>query len=1292
MLALLACAAPALAQEPTPSAPVQIVASGPDERPRGFSLTAGGAVEIAERVPEVRRELADGELERMVAIPAYTGDPYRWQVTYSRDGTGVVEVHVDGRTKRVLEVWTGPQVDFPLARPSKDKIGGSLNEAWLWIPLCLLFLAPFVDPRRPFRLLHLDLLVLLSFGVAQLLFNAGELKLWVPAVYPVLGYLLVRMLYAGFRPRERTERLVPFARDSWLAVGLLALVAGRIALNVADSTVVDVGYSSVIGADGLLKGVDIAGYGPLTFLAYVPFEWIFPWHGAWDAVPAAHAAAITFDLATLVGLVLLGRVLRPGREGLTLGLALAYAWAAFPYSTYLLQSNTNDGLVVMLLVFTLLAVASPGRQGLLLALGAAAKFFPAALAPLFAGGTGERRLSSILRFSAAFFGTGVLTVLLFLPDGGMRELWDDTVGYQLGRESPFSLWGLHPALQPLQTVLKVGTVALCAALAFVPRRRDVRQLAGLGAAALIALQLTANHWFFFYVSWFAPFALVAMFAAYRSPSLAAGVRIPQAARRLRDAGPDRRSHGSRTPRPVGGATLTVERPPATSKQVAVVVLFSATLALSAGLVFMVQPMFARFVLPTLGGTPAVWNTAMLFFQTVLLLAYAYAHWTTRRFGARRQAALHLAVVAAALLLLPIGLPDGWGPPDTGSPVLWLLLVLVVAVGLPFFVVSSTAPLLQSWLADTEHPDGRDPYFLYRASNIGSLVGLLSYPVLVEPRLTLDAQSWMWSAGYGLLALLLTSCAVVLWRSRRLAPATAAADAEEPDAPPIAWRRRVRWIALAAVPSSLMLGATTAMTTNVAPVPLLWVLPLSLYLISFILVFSRGEGAGPFHKAALWAAPPLLVLVGGIVTIGIAEPLIVVIPINLAAFFAVALALHGELAADRPPAKQLTQFYLLVSLGGALGGSFNVLVAPNIFNSLTEYPIALVLAAFLLPMWRGSWSDDLSFVRHVVPPLAVGGLGLVALLLTEADRWPHRIAYIALGLACLLLARNSLRFGLALALAMVAVWVPTIDNVRVIYQDRTFFGVHKVESELMGIIHEFKHGDIVHGAQIGALGITPITYYHPTGPVGQLFEALPDQSLRKRTGVVGLGVGSMACYARPGDRFTFFEIDSGVVERARNNKLFSFLRDCKGTFEIAMGDGRRSLEKRADREFGVLALDAFSADSIPMHMITREAVELYLDKLEPNGVIAFHLSNNYLDLEPQVGRIASALGLSCYSQSDDHVDAKTLGKYPSHWAVLARRPADLGSVAREARWQRCRVAKSSEWRDDHQNLLSAVRWN
>ena len=720
----------------------------------------------------------------------------------------------------------------------------------------------------------------------------------------------------------------------------------------------------------------------------------------------------------------------------------------------------------------------------------------------------------------------------------------------------------------------------------------------------------------------------------------------------------------------------------------VVVLYSATLAVSAGLVFMLQPMFARFVLPLLGGTPAVWTTAMLFFQTVLLLAYVYAHWSTHRLGARRQAALHMALVAAALLVLPIGVPSGWTPPVDGSPIPWLLLLLVVAVGLPFFVVSSTAPLLQSWLASTDHPDADDPYFLYRASNLGSVLGLVAYPLLVEPRLTLGDQSWLWSGGFLLLWALLVGCAVVLWRAR---PA-AASVAEEAPTEELTRARRLRWVALGFVPSSLMLGATTALTTNVAPVPLLWVLPLSLYLASFIVVFSRGARRATAHRAATLALPPLAVVLAGVIVLQPARPLWLVAAIHLAAFFVVALVCHGELARDRPSTAHLTRFYVLMSLGGALGGAFNVIVAPLAFDSLTEYPIALVMACFLIPLSKGSWSEAASIRTHLLPPLALG-IG-VYLALSRSGDLPvdYRLVYAAAAIACIAMARHPLRFGLAMVAIMIGAWLPTVGNSVVIHQERSFFGVHRVEETNGGATHELKHGTTLHGAQIGGVALDPTTYYHRSGPMGQLMEALPDARIARRAGVVGLGTGAMACLSRPGDRWTFFEIDASVERIARSGELFSFLRDCRGTFDVVLGDGRRSIERRPQGAFGLIVLDAFSSDAIPVHLLTRQALQIYESKLLPNGVMAFHVSNRYLDLEPVLGNLARATGLTCYGQRDTNVTARHYMKTRSHWVTMARAPADLGAVVRDRRWHPCaRDAGERPWSDDYANVLGTLKW-
>jgi hypothetical protein len=511
--------------------------------PPSFRLSAKRAIAIADRAEKVRSE----RRERRLRPTAYTKGPGRWQVSYFDRGDEVAQVKVDDRSGAILEQWTGHQVAWTMARGYEGAFGRKLNAPYVWLPLCLLFLLPFVDPRRPFRLLHLDLLVLLAFGASHVFFNRGEIGISAPLVYPVLAYLLVRMLLAGFRPRGRRERLVPFVPVSWLLVAVVFLAAFRIGLNVADSNVIDVGYAGVIGADRIVDGDPLYGpgfskdvehgdtYGPVSYLLYVPFEQALPWSGRWDDLPAAHGAAIAFDLLTLLGLFLLGRRLRPGRDGEMLGAALAYAWTAYPYSAFVLETNANDSLVAATVVWALLAATlEPARRGasslaggVAIGLGAAAKFAPLVLAPLLATAARRRTL-----FAAGIAGALAVSVLPFLPDGGPRELFDRTIGYQAGRPSPFSVWGQEPSLEWLQTAVKVAAVGFALTVAFVPRRRTPRQLAALGAAVLIALQLGASHWFYLYVVWFAPLVLVAAFAAYgeRGEPPAAPLPEPRARR------------------------------------------------------------------------------------------------------------------------------------------------------------------------------------------------------------------------------------------------------------------------------------------------------------------------------------------------------------------------------------------------------------------------------------------------------------------------------------------------------------------------------------------------------------------------------------------------------------------------------------------------------------------------------------------------------------------------------------------------------------------------------------------
>lgn len=491
------------------------------EPPPLFDRTANEVERIAARAQKVVEARRDGPLEPT----AYTRGAGRWQVSFFRAGREEVQVHVDDRSGAVVEQWSGDQVAWTMARGYPGAFGRKLNAPYVWLPLSLLFIAPFVDLRRPFRLVHLDLLVLLAFGASHVFFNRGEIGVSVPLVYPVLAYLLARVLLAGFRPRRPRGPLVPHASLTLLLVGLVFVTAFRIGLNVADANVIDVGYAGVIGADRIVDGDGLYGegfsadvergdtYGPVSYLVYVPFEQAFTWTGRWDDLPAAHATAIAIDLLVIGGLLLLGRRLRPGAEGTALGVALAYAWSAYPYTAFVLESNSNDSLVALACVGALLAVTvrfdrrAGVWSGVAVGLGAAAKFVTLALVPLFA-----RRAP--LWFGAALVLAVVSTVAPFVPDGGLRELYDRTVGYQLARPSPFSVWGQVESLGWLQTALKVAAAALALLVAFVPRRPDTRALAALGAAVLIMLQLTATHWFYLYVVWFLPFVLVAVLGGH----------------------------------------------------------------------------------------------------------------------------------------------------------------------------------------------------------------------------------------------------------------------------------------------------------------------------------------------------------------------------------------------------------------------------------------------------------------------------------------------------------------------------------------------------------------------------------------------------------------------------------------------------------------------------------------------------------------------------------------------------------------------------------------------------------
>lgn len=734
------------------------------------------------------------------------------------------------------------------------------------------------------------------------------------------------------------------------------------------------------------------------------------------------------------------------------------------------------------------------------------------------------------------------------------------------------------------------------------------------------------------------------------------------------------------------------------------ILFSLTLFVSSALLFAVQPMFAKMVLPTLGGTPATWITCMLFFQAALLAGYAYAHWSSERLGARRQSRLHLVLLVLPLLSLPIALPRGLGSP-TGRPVGWLLGVLAVAVGPSFLAVATTAPLLQRWFAATAHPHARDPYFLYRASNLGSVLALLAYPAVVEPRLRLATQGRAWSAGYAVLVALVALCALALWRSptqgRTPAPDDEPAPTRSDQRP--GWRRRLRWVAWAFLPSSLMLGVTTYITTDIAAVPLLWVLPLALYLLTFVVAFS--PTSLPWFGLVVVLQALLVLELVFLVILGITEPVGLLLALNLVVLLVSGLVCHGQLAADRPPARYLTEFYLWVAVGGVLGGLFNAVVAPLVFDSVAEYPLALVLACLLRPAPPVERGDDSgqgaarARRRDLTVPLALGASAVIALWLLRAlgvGVVAARATVFGVSLlACLAFAARRLRLGLAVAALFLVAAIPVGEEATpTLFRERSFFGVVQVEHDRQAGLHRLVHGNTTHGAQSThpARRREPLTYFARTGPVGQALTAIRREGARSRVAVVGLGSGSLACYGEAGERWTFYEIDPTVARVAGDPRLFTFLRDCPPTTDVVLGDARLSLAGAPNSHFEVLVVDAFNSDAIPVHLLTREAMALYREKLTDHGFLAVHITNRYLDLRPVLGDLAADAGLTALVREDRNVPEpeRRAGKSASVWVVAARSPADLAPLDQDPRWQRLEPsASSSLWTDDFSNIVSVL---
>lgn len=720
----------------------------------------------------------------------------------------------------------------------------------------------------------------------------------------------------------------------------------------------------------------------------------------------------------------------------------------------------------------------------------------------------------------------------------------------------------------------------------------------------------------------------------------------------------------------------------------VLALFSLAALASSFLMFWAEPLFARLVLPLLGGSPAVWNTCLMYFQALLLFGYLYAHAITKYLRPRTQALVHGFVLAVCIFALPLAIPAGWSPPAAGNVVPWLLLALTASVGAPFFALSATAPLLQRWYTLVAKPD-RNPYILYAASNAGSFLGLLAFPLLLEPRLRLGQQSQAWTAVYLVAFAIVATCAMAVWRRSAKSPVLEPETYSEESDP--TWPLRLKWIALAFVPSSLLLGVTTFLSTDVAATPLLWVIPLALYLLTFVIVFGRGANA--VLRPAAWIHAGLATALGLVffwqASIGFRWSY----ALHLSLFAFTALVLHGELSKSRPSPRYLTSFYLWMSLGGALGGAFAAIVVPLVFRSTRDYLMMLVIACFLRPSWR-KLDQPWQVLLGVVPAMilvfiakpqfeTIYFLGISLMQITS-------IVVILIALA---LSRNALRFGTAIALVEITGLL--FQNERgTMFRDRSFFGIYRVVRSA-GPATVLFHGSTIHGAQLttDTLRRMPVTYYHPNGPVGQVFKSLQSDIPARNVGVVGLGSGSILCYSKPGESWTFFEIDPHVEAIARNPQLFTFLSQCAVRPRIVIGDARLTLGHERAGSLALLVLDAFSSDAIPVHLLTREALSVYSRVLNDHGLLLVHISNRRLDLEPVVGTITRDAGFFALIRNhdaDDDDDNKTF-EYGSDWVIVARNISDLAPLARDKRWRSLRTSSSAHWTDDYSNIFNVIKW-
>ena len=740
----------------------------------------------------------------------------------------------------------------------------------------------------------------------------------------------------------------------------------------------------------------------------------------------------------------------------------------------------------------------------------------------------------------------------------------------------------------------------------------------------------------------------------------------------------------------------VPRSPASGKTL--LATYTATIFLSAFLLFSVQPMFAKLVLPRLGGSPGVWSVAMVFFQSMLLLGYAYAHLLTARCSIRTAAIIHIAVLVIAFIALPLSIPEGLGTPPESGQTLWLLGLFTAGVGLPFFAVSANGPLLQAWFARSGHAHAADPYFLYGASNIGSFASLILYIIFFEPQFGLSTQTMLWSAGFLALTATIGGCALLVLN--RTSETTTFGLQKIALSPPT-WKLRALWVALAFIPSGLLVAVTAHISTDIAAAPFLWVIPLALFLLTFVLAFQRQQWLPEplLRKIVPFAAAAVLIELSLSLVLNTA----VTVAFHLSFFFLAALYCHTRMVDNRPKAAYLTEFYLLMSLGGVLGGVFASLVAMHLFDTIFEYPI-LIAAALLArqSIYGGNTSRSM---RAGAIALA-SGAALYVLISGGTIPFPEGAEWI-LGLQIVLLILGtgqalSYRESEPRAVAFTVLFLPLallLANLQHdLYSKRTFFGSLSVRTSDEGTHNAMYHGTTLHGAQlISDLGQgtrpKPLTYYHETGAIRASLAAAQERRAGKNrtVGIVGLGTGSLLCHRKPQETWSLYEIDRSVVDLASDPSLFSFVSECGPDSEMVVGDARITLAGERRGPYDYLLIDAFSSDAIPVHLLTQEALQLYISRLTATGILAIHISNRNMDLRPIVARIALEEGLiartAFFGGAPLTDDAYA---YPNRVMVLARDESHLGPVILDdERWTEPSAEGADLWTDDYSNILKLL---